>query len=431
MSFFSRLFGGDPLKLIEKGERSLAGDHAAEALDLFRRAEEAAGDSGELRQRARDGGARASGALRALNLREAALSLEGDDPESAMHHLETALEQSTTDEQRAEVEARLEETIAAAEKATEHKALFNTEGAIPEVDDPPDVQWELLLGTLDEEVAEDYRDRGDEFRDALLALNDGRTRGAVEQLEALRDEDPEDPLVRFELGRALLAAEQYEEAARELAIAREEIGFDSLDRDGLLNVPLLEGEALLLSKQPAKARALLDEAAAEAGGDVNMLVLRGRAEMELGDAEAVEQTFSQVLAVQPQMVEAAQILAEARARRGDLAGAVEVLEQGVKRHCATGTCAARPISLPAARMLADLYLRMEEKLDRVEDLLLQVRGGLQGQRTWADHVRWARMYRLQGDDGAFAESRDAALEAVPEDAPRAREQIQKLLGEPA
>ncbi len=436
MSFFRRLFGGDPQKLLEKAERALAGEQAAEALDLFRRAGEAAGDRGELRERALDGCTRASAALRALNLREAELSLEGGDPESAVNHLQTALEMSTSDEQRAEIEARLERAVEDAERDAQHQALFVDEGAIDEVEDPPELQWERLLGTLDDEVAEDYRDRGEPFRDAVLALNDGRIAAAIEQLEALHaadeEQDEDDPLVHFELGRALLAAERFDDAARELELAREEIGFDALDRAGLLNVPLLEGEALLLADRPADARALLDDAIEEIGEEVGLLVLRGRAEMAIDDGEAVEQTFSRVLALQPQMVEAAQVLAEYRAQRGDLDGAAEVLEQGIKRHCATGTCAAKPISVPAARLLADLYLRMERKLDRVEDLMLQVKGGLEGHVSWADHVRWARLHRLRDEHDAFAAARDAALAAIGDDAPPdARAQIQRLLEGPA
>jgi tetratricopeptide (TPR) repeat protein len=261
----------------------------------------------------------------------------------------------------------------------------------------------------------------------VLALNEGHPEEAVEVLRRQSSEDPDDPLLRFELGRALLASEQFADAATELGAAREEVGFLALDRVGLLQIGLIEAEALIGAGDAHAAHRVLVEAIDEVGEELGLMFLRGRVEAALGDHDGLEQTMAVVMKKSPQAVDAAIVLAESRIHRKDLDGAVEVLEGGLKRYCATGTCHAQPISLPAARLLARTYLDLERDPGRVEDLLLQVQGSLEGHVPWGDHVLWGRLHRQRGDHEKLAESRRAALDGLPEEHEELRGQVEALL----
>ena len=428
MSFLKRLFGADPEQRLERARKALDGGQPAEALDLFERVRDGAGDRADLVEQAVAGVAEASTALVELNLREADLSQEAGDLEGAMGHLETALDLCGDDGARSRITDRMKMMEDALAAEAEPQALFTTEGAVGE-EDPPEVAWELLLGTLVDEVAEEYHERSAGYRDAVLALNSGSVEEAAAALEALRDEDPEDPLTRFELGRAYLSLERFADAAVELAAAREDIGFDPIDRAGLLQGGLLEADALLGDGKVREARALLDAAVEDQGENVSLMFLRGRIELAMDDHEAVEETFGRVTKLAPKMVEGAMMLGQSRLTRGDAAGAADVLESGIKRHCGSGTCQVQPVSAPAARMLVQCYLDQGTKLRDAEDLLLQIRGSQEGHIGWADHLLWGRLHEARGDAARMVESRQAALEAVPDEIPRARAEIVKYLGE--
>ncbi len=416
MSLFKRLFGADPASQLAKGERALTSQQPAAALDHFQRAEEAAAGDADILARAREGAQQATAGLVDLNLQEAEYCLDAEDPDTAMSHLETALGLAASDDQRKRVEHRMELMKDTLRAANQPQSLFSDEGAIPESDDLPEIQWERLLATLVEDWAEDYAERGIEFRDAVLALNNMQPDVAKTLLTELIEEDPEDPVLRFERGRAYLALEAFAEAADDLAFAREEIGFEPLDNAGLVQVGLLEADALISLKRPKEARELLDRAIEELGDDLSLLFLRGRVELALAEHDRVEETFGRILLISPRLVDAAVLLAQSRLTREDTDGAIEVLEQGIKKHCATGTCHMQQLSVPAGRLLARCYLDKGESLDRAEDLLHQVRASNEGHQEWEDHLLWGRLHKARGDVAALDAAREAALAGLPKEA---------------
>lgn len=429
MSFLSRLFGADPAKLVQKGEQALQAGQPADALDRFQRAIEGSPEDADLAARAQRGVEAASGKLVTMNLEEADLSQEAGELEAATHHLQTALDLCRDSEQRKRVEARLDMLDEALAREDEPQRLFTSEGAVGE-DMLPEDQWEHLVATLIEPVAEDYEERPQSFRAAVLALNEGEAAKARAVFESMLEDDDDDPLVHFELGRALMLQEQFAGAVEQFAIARADIGFDPLDQVGLLHPALLEGEALLGDGRPAEAIALLDDAIEELGESTALLFLRARAEGARGDHDALDASLSQVLALSPKLIEAVMMLAHSRAQRGNSAGAIDVLEDGIKRHCASGTCAAQPTPIGAARLLARCYLDEEEKPARVEDLLRQVKGGLEGNLEWGDHVLWGRLHKQRGDRSALADSRRAALRSLPPELGKMKPEIERLLIDP-
>ncbi len=424
MSLFSRLLGQDPERLVHRGERALEEGQPATALDLFERAVERAAADGPLVERAREGRERAARELVRLNLDEAALSLDAGEIEAAFSHLQTARDLCTDEEQLASIEELRSRADELASGQEEPQRLFTDVGAVDVEDEPPDIAWRRLLDTMDEDWAEDYDSRGEPFRDAVLALHDGDADGAAEALGALIEADPEDPVLRFERGRALMVQERYADALEDLSYARREIGFEPLDRVGNVQIGALEIEALLAVGRPEEARVLAQEAMDDQGELPNLLFLRGQAERALERFDDMERTFAALTRLSPRMVEAAQMLAEARLRRGALREAAQALEDGIKRHCGTGTCQLRPMSVEAGRLLARVYLDLEEKPARVEDLLLQVRGTLEGEVQWVDHLLWARLHHRRGDRQAFLTSRRAGVEAMP---PALRERNRSIL----
>ncbi len=69
----------------------------------------------------------------------------------------------------------------------------------------PEERFEIfLMGLQDPAQADEYRELGAEFAEAVLLLHEGEAPAAVERLRALRDGGLEHPLADLELGRALL-----------------------------------------------------------------------------------------------------------------------------------------------------------------------------------------------------------------------------------
>lgn len=406
MGLFQRLIGSSPERQLAKAARHLENGRPAEALDLARRAarETGAHEAEQMVETARRG-------LVAHALEQAERAESSEYFEDAAEWLQTARQECDPD-QREELESRITELRSqAADAETWEDLLDEAEGGETGAEaggefSPEDLdnRFEALLGILEDPVADRYRDLGDEFRSAVLAVEEGRGELAIEQLEPLLARHADDPVLQLTRGRALLQTGDADTAQQALDLAWRGLGSEPLDRSGLFSVPALWAEATLARQRP--------EEVVERAGDLAVATVDSP---EGRDHPLVQLVIEALLGLE--RFEEAKDLAQIAARRfssesefsrllamslyrlGGRNEAIGVLEQAIAPSCASGSCSRPPVHLASIRTLASLYLDpdFEPSSDgpRVEELVGILARTQGGRLTPADGPILERWKQLQ------------------------------------
>ncbi len=212
----SRLFGGDPAKIEQKGDDLVArGDHSSALISFEKalgRADE--GSRGRLAEKI-DG---CKDALALARLAEAKRLQAQGDHGLAVAELESALEIVQGIEARETVQTYIDglerdEAVAMAEDV--------------EVSD--EERWMIIAGNWSEGRAEELEEYGDELRDALLALHAGDAETAHPQIEALLQSAEAPRYLWLEVARARLAIEDNPGTLEALTEFVESLAPDEID----------------------------------------------------------------------------------------------------------------------------------------------------------------------------------------------------------
>lgn len=408
MGLLTKLFGKDWTARLDRAEALLEGGEPVRAMEIAGRASKN-GDEG-IRSRAEELVERIRPSLLETLLGKADTSESAGDPEDAADWVLAAIQHAPDEETLSELEARREDLLARAE---ENRNPFATaQGPEPGPDVGGDgtegeIHYETLVATLDPEVAELYADRSERFRRAFIDLNQGRLDEAVAAFDELLTEDPGDPVLRLERGRARLALGDAEEAREDLEAAWEGLDDGPLDAVGSVSVPSLWAEAALASDDREAVLARLADLAEPARGRREICFLYATALVEAVGEGAIDYLGRAVrrFSNDPRFV---RLLALQLAEAGRLEEGISVLESTVGPSCAGGKCGAPRKHLPSIRALADLYLREGERIERAGELMAIVAHGRGGRLTAEDHAVLATYYERKGDDEAAEVSRSEA-----------------------
>jgi tetratricopeptide (TPR) repeat protein len=412
MGLFDRLFGSDPKKGLAKAEEWLAKGRPDRALEMARKA----ANSDEIGDpdRAHDVARRAREQLLANALEMAATAEDSEFWEDALDWVDRALEQVDTPEKRAELEARRLEIEEKSQVEDEVVPVVEAEDVDDEIGAEglhPDDHFDALVDMLDEEVAEAYRSQGEVFRDAYLELHAGQPEKALETLDALVDEAPDDPVRRFERGRARLLRADAPGAQEDFEAAWDQWGEIYLDRAGSLSVAGLWAEALLDQKKPEPILERLADVAQPRNGQPDLSLPYAIA---LVMAEKVEEATAFLGEAIGRFKEPdfPHLLGQLLVKDDRPDEAVQVLETAIAPSCASGNCAKPPLHVPTARSLIDLYLGREEPseadLERTETLFTHLAQRLGGRLGWQDRMLLAKLRHHEGDEEAAAEEKAEA-----------------------
>lgn len=204
MSFFKRIFGGGSFedqrseadRLFEQGAFEDARIAYERALDRTKGA--SAEDVAHCEERI----ASSLDRMAELRIEEAArLSAEG--------HLDLA-----ETELRNVMETAVSERIA--KRARRALELLESEDAVQKADGADEMtdddRWALLAGSWEPEQMDEYDEYGESFREALLALHDGRVKEGRATLEALAEAHEDACYLWLEVGRARILDEDFEGA---------------------------------------------------------------------------------------------------------------------------------------------------------------------------------------------------------------------------
>ncbi len=400
------LFRKDPENQVDKAEGLLADGEARKALRL---ALDVAGSNhpGGVTERARDLAGRARVRLVDQSLDRAAAAEQSEYWEDAVEWLETALQDAGDDPGRADIQARLDE--ARSRSLEEERPSWEAGGSTPTSESEPvltsDDYYEALAGMLREDLAARYRDRPRAFRDAVLALNEGRSALAGAALDALVDRDRDDPVLRLERARARMAEGQWEEAASDLEAAWKTLGDEPLDLAESTSVPGLWAQVKLQLNAPGDVVKRLGDMTEPTARRRDLLLPFGRALREAGQGDEARSFLALAAQAVPEDPSLSFELASVLADQGAIPQAIDVLESSIAPSCSTGSCRRPPRHLPSFRTLADFYLASASNLPRVKELLQLVIEEQQGRATREDLELLAKFHEGVGDVKGAEEAR--------------------------
>ncbi|MEM6793857.1 MAG: tetratricopeptide repeat protein [Acidobacteriota bacterium] len=381
MGLLGRLFGGDPQKDLDKARELLTRD-PAKALALARRHQdgERSGAAAELVQEARD------------RLIEKALDTareveESEFYEDAVEWLERALEQIEDPAQRQEIEARRGALLAKIAEAEEEgwDEPVQDEDAVP-FDES--AQLDAVFDMMHDDIAPLYREQGEVFRSAVSTLLEGRPADALESLDALAEESPEDPALRLERGRCRLLVGDAAGARDDFAAAWESLGDTPLFAGRAESAPGLWADAQIATGDPAPVLERLEELADPDRGRTDLTIPYATALVAAGDSERSEAFLRQALRRMPNVADLSFLYAGVQVALGDRDSAIVVLESVIAPACATGNCSPKALHMPSLRALIGLHEEQGNDA-RVRELSLYL-GTAEGQMS-TDHLQAQRV----------------------------------------
>ncbi len=413
MGIFGKLFK-DPQRDLDRADTLLARGEPGKALEFAERA--AAADAPAQRQRAHELAARAREAVVERDLERADRAEASEYWEDAVEWLRSALDHLEGDGRRTELEARVEALLERARQADAEEPLdfrgiagVGEEVKIPE---PGELSVEdlflALLGTLRDDVADLYEERPPEFRQALVDFHDGRLPQALEALDQLLANAPDDPVALIERGRCRLASDEADAARADFEAAWEYWGDEPLDHAGQLSVPGLWADATLETGAPAAVAERLAELAEPSRGRMDLARPYAQALLNAEHFDAARDFLAEAAPRFPTDQDLSYLLAQALGRLGDRDGAVACLESAIAPSCASGSCKKPPLHLPSVRALTALKLESEQGLARAGELLTHLARATGGRLAAEDHLLLARFHELDGQPAAAAEARAEA-----------------------
>lgn len=424
MGWLERLRGGGGERRLAQAEECFAGGELGRAIELAERVASRAEDSGlaaraqALARRARDARAEAS-------IAKAQASQDEGFLEDAVEWLLGALEDIPEEAARAPVRRRLdrlEKEIA--ERGRRRARLSDPEaedGGLPgdgpeTLEIEPDMLYDTLVAMLREDLAEAYAERPEAFRHAYVELNEGDAAGALRAFEALAAEsgDPgagDDPILRFELGRARLATGAHGDARADFEAVWPVLGEEPIEASGSMSVPVLWADAALAGGDAEGVVDRLETLAVSSRASAELAERFGEALLAAGRLDEAADYLASASAIFPAQAALPRLEAEALARAGQRERAIERLERAVAPSC-VGGCSRSPMHLPSMRLLISLRLDDERSDPARAGELLELVAYHARRLSAEDHRQRARYYRRLGDSEAAEAAEVAAAGAA-------------------
>ena len=325
----------------------------------------------------------ARGALAAINLEEAAARYSSGDYHGAQEHVALAEQFGATREEVRQVRSAgrelRRERAAKAETEAREKSKIVPVGDDPIWSLPPDhprVRYAMRIKSYPQEIQKRLVALGGGFADAVLLIEDGAAAEAMGMLDPFVESDA---VARFERARAAMLCNVPEQAISDLMVFGDEVGHCEIDgmHTGATLARLLQA-AGRGSEAAQRVGGLLE------GDDHPSLRLASAEIMESrGDLPGAERTLKALVKQFPGDIGLVRRLARVLLKEGDRVGASGSLEAVLQRCCTPGQCGSKPLDLPAARMLARIYLEDRVAEERSRELLGRI-SSMSREPTWED-----------------------------------------------
>lgn len=373
------LFGFNAEKKLAKAQEHLARGDNYEARRGFEEILLRQGVPESLRSVAKDGWMRARRGMMEVQLRDAESYEQQGELESAAESLRTAIEIAEDDldtgnarENLRKIERLIETGVKPGARARvapvavhpAASAVVETSGQEePYLRDDPEQFFEVYLQTLHEEDAEAYRGLGDGFREAYLALQEGRAEEAMELFDELPPGVRHAPACRLERAQTLLLLRKNEEAYDELH------GLE-MPHTGRR---VAEMRTVLLARMERNEEALtLAKGVWENAKDMDAAILYGEQLLVTGQYEETRALLKPFVDVSRPNAEVDTLLSRAYVGAGSLDDARELLERALEAHFQGVGAAGRDANafpVWAAKELLPLYVKIGESSETIRQTI--------------------------------------------------------------
>jgi len=424
LGVFSSLFKKDWAAELDRAESLLEQGDPVQALEIARRVRQKAEDQAP---RAAELAGVAKVGVRDLALANAEKSEAKGDLEDAADWLESAIEhEADLDERNAlkrriqSLNARLDGLVGGDERsvAAEGGADGESEAFTNESELDSDTHYEMLIHTVAEPLREAYDGRPESFRRALVDLSAGRFETALDALDPLAAESPEDGILRLETGRARSFVGDIEGALSDFDAAWDKLGEQSLDASDSNSAASLWAETAIEAERADEVvDRLRDPARLDSGGRIDVCLAFAHALIVSERFDEAVTYLQGAVPRAPAVTDLKYMLGWALREVGRSEEAIETFEEIAEGGCRVG-CSRDKIHLPAFWALVRLYSERGEALDRARELLViatNTQGGVLGARNYEI---LARYFDATGDEESAERSISEArrLHAVGEDA---------------
>ncbi|MDX9719759.1 MAG: tetratricopeptide repeat protein [Myxococcota bacterium] len=364
-----------------------------------------------------------SSILRGEHLARARDLQEAAQYEPARAALESALGLSTSDEEKAEIE-KLRAALRRAEEgghADPVRAAARLHGSAEQ--DGVDDAFSLHLAGMDSDQASHYEELGSAFKKGFVALRQGDFDAAIRHLEKAQQKHGKDAFVMAELGRAYLAKDRDEDAARQLSKADKA-------HDSSIYIKLLRVEALWALKRFDEAEQVLQAAHDLDPSEHKVFRAIGEHALRSGDFEPGIEAVELMLEEDPHNMGLLRMAGQLHQASGHLEQALGYFEAVLKQQWNLDPESHELVFDPVSALgAAQIYLELKKKPDRAIDLfhaMLSITDGLAAASMYSGI---ARAHLLKKRKKEARQALERALELLPENADEIRAQLQERMAE--
>jgi tetratricopeptide (TPR) repeat protein len=416
VSFFKKIFGGRPFQeRKQEADRLYQAGDFSQARHAYQRLRDDAGEAtAEQLQQVDERIRECRDALAEAHLRSAAELVQGEQLEEAMAEITTAAEMAVG-------EGVIGRARKLAEEVERQMARKGSEEQAPPSDED---RFVAIAGAWEEEQEEEYEGYGDDLRDALLLLYDGKAEQALPKLVSLLQGAKDPRFLHYEVGRARLLNGDEQGGAEALRRFLSRIGPDeggAARRSAHVELSRLARSAGQFEQAVEQLQAAMEAMPA----DPRPYLLMGNFLRQEGHPEQAIEVLNAGIEVMSNTHPDWRLIQEiglAHAEAGDEGNAIERLEQVVEILASRGNLDLPP---ETATRLAALHEK-KGQLARAADLYsMLARGGdIEGRFGY-----YSEAGRLLAEMGLGEEARRMlvrAEELAPEDE-AVREQLKARL----
>ena len=418
MGFFDRLLGHDWKWYLNKSDKYVNEGDLGEALACVQKAQELSDGTDATDVAIAD-------KLSALKKRiydkafaQAQTYLKRGQRETAQSAIERAARYVQTDEERDALNALVDQGNHFEEEDKVVEAHVEGEDRVDGLDVSD--KWNLYVTSLSFDKAQHCDNLGDDFKAAWIALQEGAFDEAIEGLEKVYAENPEDGLVMCELGRAYFGKGDADKAAELLEKADNAV--DDID------TKLLRTEVMWSQKKYDVAESILQSAHDMDPDNIQVLVRIAQHGLIAKDYDSGIAAAEVLMEKLPQDYSIHRLAGRLYQDKGDEDNALDQFETVNRMYWQVNPQTHKlSFDQPSALAAANIYLKRESDLKRAVELFDAVRANSDGDTHIGACMSLAECYEKMGKNSKRMEMLTEARRIMDELVENAKQGPEKAM----
>lgn len=386
MGFFDKLLGRDSAWFLKRADKCVEDNNFGDAMHSIRKARELAQTKAES-EAADEKEKEVKKRIYTNAYEQAKKYLKGGQKEAAQNAIDRASRFVQNDEERDALNRLVDESHEQAEGEKIVEAQVDGEDSVDSLN--ADDKWNLYVRSLPFSKAQRFDELGDTFKEAWIALQEGKFDDAVKGMKAAYEAHPDDALVMCEYGRAFFGKGEFAKA--------DELLEKSDKAEAAIDTKLLRVEVLWAMKRYEDAENVLQAAHDMEPENIQVLARIAQHGLISKDYESGIAAVEALLEMIPQDISVQRLAGRLYMESGDEEKALECYET-VNRLYWQVNPQTKKITFDqnSAAAAASIYFKRGEKLDRAVELLEAIRANSEGETHVAICEQLAAVYDKMG-----------------------------------